>query len=90
MSSAELTGWFAYLRVDDEVTSQKIAYAIVRAFNGDKDSKPAKNKAREQEEEEEIIDTTDPEFAEHFMGFTYGDKPQARPRQAQNTEILIG
>jgi hypothetical protein len=92
MTSAELTGWFAYMRVDDEVRAQKAAYAIVKAYNGDKtDGKQPKNKGKKHEEEEEVIDTTDPEFAEHFRGFTYGDKPRAaRPRQNVNTEILIG
>ncbi len=84
-TSTELTGLLAYLRVDDEVTSQRLAYAIVRAFNGDK-SAPAKK----QVEEEEVIDTTDPEFAKHFRGFTHGKPQQTRPRRETNTEVLIG
>ena len=83
-TSAELTGWQAYLRVDDEVQIQRLAYAIVKAFNGDKkqQSKPV--------EAEEVIDTTDPKFAEQFQGFTYA-KPQTprKPRQT-STEILFG
>src|ERR1022692_2696916 len=48
-TSAELTGLFAYLRVDDEVTSQRLAYAIVRAFNGDKQT------SKKQVQEEEVF-----------------------------------
>jgi len=89
MTSAELTGWLAYLQVDDEVQVQRLAYAIVKAFNGDQKG-PTKKPAKRIEEDEEVIDTTDPKFAEQFQGFTYA-KPQPRvPTRQSSTEILFG
>lgn len=88
MTSAEFTGWLAYLQVDDEVQVQRLAYAIARAFNGDKTGK----KQQAAKEDEEVIDTTDPKFAEQFKGFTYGGKPQPphMPSRQTSTEILFG
>lgn len=83
-----MTGWLAYLNKDDEVKTNQIAYAIVRALGGDKGQKqkPTKRAA----EDEEVIDTTDPEFAKNFQGFTYAKpQPQRRPQQG-STEILFG
>jgi len=62
-NGAELTGWFAYLRVDDQVRADWIASAIIKAFNGNKAAQAGGN------DEEEVIDTTKPEFAQHFQGF---------------------
>lgn len=91
-NSAELTGWLAYLRVDDEVQAQRTAYAIAKAFGGGEQQKAhAHNSKPVVGEEEEVIDTTDPEFVKHFMGFTYGDKPKNAPnRISESTEIKIG
>jgi len=79
-----MTGWLAYLQVDDEVRTQQIAYAIVKAFGGDK-KQPARRK-----DEEEVIDTTNPEFAKHFRGFTHSKPQPRRPRRQTSTEIKIG
>lgn len=85
-TSAELTGWLAYLQVDDEVRMQRDVYAIVKAFGGEQKNqkKPAK------QAEEEVIDTTDPEFAKHFQGFTYEKPQQRRVNRQTSTEILFG
>ena len=59
----DLTEKFAYLHRDDEIQMNRLIYAIQRAFNGDKEaSQPTNN--------EPVIDTTDPKFAEQFQGFT--------------------
>jgi hypothetical protein len=85
MTSAEFTGWLAYLQIDDEVQAQRTAYAIAKAFGGDR-----KGQKSQPVDEEEVIDTTDPKFAEQFKGFTY-EKPQLRrPNRQTNTEILFG
>lgn len=84
MTSAEFTGWLAYLQIDDEVKAQRAAYSIVKAFNGEKGQK----QKQKPTEDEEVIDTTDPKFAEQFKGFTYA-KPQRQSRQT-STEILFG
>lgn len=56
--------------MDDEVQVNRLIYAIVKAFNGDKvTQKPV-------DSDEEIIDTTDPEFAENFAGFTGAPRRQ--------------
>lgn len=86
-TSAELTGWLAYLQVDDEVQVQRLAYAIVKAFNGDKGQKQQPKQA----EDEEVIDATDPKFAEQFKGFTYAKpQPPRKPTRQSSTEILFG
>ncbi len=78
-----------------------IVWAICRAFNGDKDAKGAKSRAVE-DEDEEIIDTTDPSFAENFKGFiNEPGKPQAQvpgmniaqvqaQQRVMGTQILMG
>jgi hypothetical protein len=58
-TSAELTGWIEHERLEDERRINLIAYAIAKAFNGDKKKIAVKD-------EEEIIDTTQPEFVENF------------------------
>ncbi|MGA8765251.1 MAG: hypothetical protein WB562_20455 [Candidatus Sulfotelmatobacter sp.] len=63
-SSAELTGLFEYLHIDDEIQTNRLIYAIVRAFNGDKATK------KPVDDDEAIIDTTQPEFARQFQGFS--------------------
>lgn len=65
-NSAELTGWIAYERIDEERQMNLITQAIARAFNGDK---PRAN-AVVDDDDEEIIDTTQPEFVKQFKGFT--------------------
>ena len=63
-----------------------MAYAIVKAFGGDKGQKPKPKTA----EDEEVIDTTSPDFAKNFQGFTYAkSQPPRRPQQG-STEILFG
>jgi hypothetical protein len=90
-NSAELTGWLTYLRVDDEVQAQRTAYAIAKAFGAGEQKVHANNRKQPVvEEEEEIIDTTDPDFVKHFQGFTYGDKPKNIPQQSNEIEIIEG
>lgn len=87
-NGAELTGWLAYLNRDDEVKTNQMAWAIAKAFGGEQ--KGQKQKPARQAEDEEIIDTTDPEFAKNFKGFTHA-KPQPRkPTKQSSTEILFG
>jgi hypothetical protein len=62
-NSAELTGWFAYLRVDDQVRADWMTHAIIKAYRGD-------GKQGATTDDEEVIDTTTPEFRQHFKGFT--------------------
>lgn len=66
--------------------TNQMAYAIVRALGGDQKGQKPKPK---QIEDEEVIDTTDPKFAEQFKGFTYA-KPQPRTPRQTSTEILFG
>jgi hypothetical protein len=90
-TSGELAGWLAYLLVDDEVQTQRMALAVNRAFVGGKTQ--SGRRVVDDDEDEEIIDTTKPEFAQHFKGFT-NTLPQARQsvpqRRQMNTEILFG
>lgn len=62
-NGVELTNLYAYLQKDDEIQTNRLIYAIVKAFNGDK-------KQANTFDGEEIIDTTKPDFAEKFKGFT--------------------
>jgi hypothetical protein len=88
-NSAELTGWFAYLNKDDEVKTNQIANAIARAFGGN--PKGQNPQPKQAQDEEEVIDTTDPEFAKNFKGFTYGKpQPPRMPTNQTSTEILFG
>lgn len=65
----ELNSAMAYLHRDDEVQTDRLVYAVtkavVQAFGGDK-----KQKNKLVDDDEEIIDTTDPKFAEQFKGLT--------------------
>lgn len=62
-NGADLTEMYAYLHRDDEVQIHRLIYAIMKAFNGDgKQPRPI-------DDDEEIIDTTNPDFAKHFQGF---------------------
>lgn len=65
----ELNSAIAYLHRDDEVQTDRLTYvvtkAIVQAFGGDK-----KQKSKVVDDDEEIIDTTKPEFVEQFQGFS--------------------
>jgi hypothetical protein len=83
-NSAELTGWFAYLRVDDQVRADWMTHAIIKAFNAGSKQQP------NTIDGEQVIDTTTPEFRQHFQGFT-NTKPQPpRSIAARNTEIKMG
>ena len=62
MDSARLTGWLEYLELDDEMT----VYRMAKAF-----SLVVAQTPRGQTDEE-VIDTTAPEFATTFKGFTGG------------------
>lgn len=89
-NGAELTGLFAYLSVDDKARASWSAYATAKAFGGDRQTQ--RHKQAIDDDEEEVIDTTKPEFAKNFKGFTH-TKPQA-PQQGQQrqigTQILLG
>jgi hypothetical protein len=89
MSAAELTGWFAYLELDDEVRANWTAYAIAKAFGGGKKDGQGK---KTEEIEEEIFDTTDPDFEKYFQGFIYeSEKPKMQQKkQGSNADIIIG
>jgi hypothetical protein len=76
-SSSELSGWYEYMQREDERIVQLIARAILLAFNGE-----SKGNQRGPTQKEEIIDTTDPDFAKHFMVFT-GGGPQPPPQPPQ-------
>jgi hypothetical protein len=82
-TGGQLAGWMAYLRVDDEVQTQRLTVAIIKAFGGVQGQPPAR------EEEEPVIDTTNPDFAKHFKGFNY-EKPKPKRRQPQNTQFITG
>lgn len=88
MTSAELTGWLAYLQVDDEVKAQWATYSVVKAFKGDQ--KDQKQRSVKPDPDEEIIDTTDPDFAKNFKGFTHAKPQPRRPNRQSGTEILFG
>lgn len=65
-SSSELSAWLAYERIEDEIWTKRIegiAYAIARAFGS------GQAKQRPIDDDEEVIDTTNPDFAEKFKGF---------------------
>lgn len=66
----------------------RLVYAIVKAFNGDKATKTRPG----DDEDEEIIDTTKPEFHEQFKGFinTKPTPQPGRPASQQNTQIIMG
>jgi len=86
-TSGELAGWLAYLRVDDEAQAQRTAIAMMKAFGG------AKAKRADDDEDEPVIDTTDPKFAQTFKGFinapgTQRNMPVQKPQRS--TEIIIG
>ena len=89
MTSAELTGWLAYLQADDEIQVQRTAYSIVKAFNGDQKGQKQKP-AKQAEADEEVIDTTDPKFAQQFKGFTHAGPQPRRANRQSSTEILFG
>lgn len=88
-SSAELSGWYEYSHRKDEHMVQIIARAIVLAFNGTDQTKGTPQRMPQQEE---IIDTTDPEFARLFQGFTDGKQipSQHQPQQQGGYEIIDG
>lgn len=62
MSSAELSGCLAYLEMDDEQSVYRMAKAFSLALAG----------TQRAQAQEEVIDTTSPEFAAQFKGFTGG------------------
>ena len=63
------------------------AYAIARALGGDR-----KTASRGDLDDEEVIDTTTPEFAEHFKGFTNTKQSKVAQQQFRqmSTEIIMG
>lgn len=74
--------------MDDEIQVNRLIYAIVKAFNGDGKKQPNK---MVDDDDEEIIDTTQPEFAEKFKGFT--NTPVINRQQSfaqRGTEIIRG
>ncbi len=86
-NGAELTGLLAYLQQDDEVKANWTAYAIAKALGGDR-----KTRTRPlDDDDEEVIDTTQPEFAQNFKGFV-NTKPQMQrmPSRQAGTQILMG
>lgn len=92
-SSTELTAWSEYLRMEDERFVNLVAYAIVKAFGGDKKQQAVnKQQVQDDEEDEPVIDTTDPKFLEEFRGFSYGNQAPTVPpaRIPTSTEILFG
>ncbi len=64
-TSGELAGWIAYLLVDDEVQTQRTTIAMLKALIKAGTIHPAKP----VEEDEPVIDTTNPAFAKNFQGF---------------------
>lgn len=63
---------------------QRMVYATVKAFGG------GQAQAQQTEEDEPVIDTTNPDFVKNFKGFTGMPGQQSRPIIPQNTEILFG
>ncbi len=79
-TSGQLAGLLAYLRVDDEVQTQRMTLAFMRALRGGmQPSTPAR-------EEEPVIDTTDPNFVKNFKGFNF-EKPKPK-RRTQNAQFI--
>lgn len=85
----ELTNWIVYEQMEEERQIAMLRQAIVLAFNGDKKAQasPIDN------DEEPVVDTTDPKFVEQFKGFT--GTPQAQQQQpqrlpARGTQIIMG
>lgn len=64
--------------------------AIVLAFNGDKKTQASPVVA--DDDDEEPIDTTSPEFSQNFKGFTGTPQAQQQQRRMPNrgTQILRG
>lgn len=73
VDAAELTGWLAQLKLEDEFARRQMSEAIRTVLMSIKLIPQGGRK----EEEEEVIDTTDPNFAKEFKGFinTPGPKP---------------
>lgn len=83
-TSTELSALIEQCRMDDEIQTLRMARAITMAFK-------VERKPSGIDDDEEVIDTTKPEFAEKFEGFTNvpGTKP-APQRAFRNTEIIMG
>lgn len=79
-TGGQLAGLIAYLRVDDEVQTQRLTIAFMKALRGGGQQPPAR------EEEEPVIDTTDPNFVKTFKGFNF-EKPKPK-RRPQNTQFI--
>lgn len=85
-SSSELSGWLAYTHIEDEIWTQRIMQAVARVFGSGK-----AQSARSIDDDEEVIDTTSPEFAQTFKGFTGAPGQAQRPqRPMRSTEIKFG
>lgn len=84
-----MMGWIEYLRMDDEERANWTAYAMTKAFQGGP-RKQAVSQAID-DDEEEVIDTTSPDFIKNFKGFTNAPiAPQRTLGGIHNTEILRG
>ena len=79
--SREFSGWLAYERIEDEIWMRRLAM-LLRAG-------PV---PRSSDDDEEVIDTTKPEFAQQFQGFinTPGRQQPSIPRPMQSTQIIMG
>ena len=60
-SSSELAGWIEYERLDAERQINMIKYAIIQAFQ-----KPTATTSNVVDDDDEIIDTTQPGFVDKF------------------------
>jgi len=81
MDSARLTGWLAYLKLDDEQQMVRMNRAIMGT---------GKRTQADDDEDEEVIDTTAPEFAEQFQGFVNHPNPVNTAMNRSHTEIVMG
>jgi hypothetical protein len=74
------------LRVDDEVQAQRTTLAMMQAFGGGR----SQQRATHLDDDEEIIDTTKPEFAKAFKGFINEPGQRNVPTRQMSTEIKMG
>jgi hypothetical protein len=75
-NGAEIMGWFEYLRMDDEERARWMAYAMSNAFHV---APKKQTQVVDDDEDDEVIDTTSPEFLQNFKGFT--NTPVTRKQQ---------
>lgn len=94
MHAAELTGWMAYLRIDDEVKSNWISLSIIKALQlgGGSNNNRTQQQPTLDDDDDEVIDTTQPAFAQNFQGFITNPVkrgPQQPFLANKNTEITV-